>query len=159
MAKKNKGTDERKAPLMDLPLAISSLDGGDDLSGITRGINGGLLNDQQGNPGEPNTPEITETKGGKKGRPRKTETAIVEAKGDTDWERFEDLVSQYYRSRKKGVPVVINKDLINFFYRVKSVTDQKVDITNMLNAVIRLFIDKHKDYVNELLDQEIHRDV
>ena len=35
----------------------------------------------------------------------------------------------------------------------------KVDITNMLNAVIRLFVDKHKDYVNELLDQEIHRDV
>lgn len=159
MAKKNKGTDERKAPLMDLPLAISSLDGGDDLSGITRGINGGLLNNQQDNPENTNSLEKKETESGRKGRPKKAEMDIAESKGENDWERFEDLVSQYYKTRKDGVPVRISKDLINFFYRVKTVTDQKVDLTNMINAVIKLFVDKHKDYVNELLDQEIHRDV
>ncbi len=159
MAKKK--NEPRKAPLMQMPMGVASLSG-DDLSGITRGINGGLLQTQQGTEQptqdkqekiEPATSDGTGA--GQRGRPKKQETEIVEAQGNTDWERFEDYFRQYYKTRKEGVPVKISQDLINFFYRVKSTTDEKVDLTNMINAVIRLFVDKHKDYVNDLLVQKM----
>lgn len=146
MAKKEK-SKERKAPLMGLPNSISSLDD------ITRGINRGILNNS---PAEDKTAEEnTEEETAKRGRPKKEFVEIVEATGNTEWECFEDYIAQYYKTKKDGVPVRINKDLISFFYRLKSVMGQKVDLTNMINAVIKMFVEKHKEHVNELVVNDI----
>ena len=145
MAKKEKNK-ERKAPLVELPSSISTLDG------ITRGINRENLNSPQ--PAEQTNDEKQEDSS-KRGRPKKVETEIVEATGNTEWDCFEDYIAQYYKTKKDGVPVRINRDLINFFYRLKSVMGQKVDLTNMINAVVKLFVEKYKDHVNDLVVKDI----
>lgn len=145
MTKKDKNK-ERKAPLVELPSSISTLDG------ITRGINRENLNIPQ--PAEQTDNEIQED-ASRRGRPKKVDTEIVEAKGNTEWDCFEDYIAQYYKTKKDGVPVRINRDLINFFYRLKSVMGQKVDLTNMINAVVKLFVEKYKDHVNDLVVKDI----
>lgn len=144
MAKKEKNK-ERKAPLVELPSSISTLDG------ITRGINRENLSPQ---PAE-QTNEEKQEEPSRRGRPKKVETEIVEATGNTEWDCFEDYIAQYHKTKKEGVPVRINRDLINFFYRLKSVMGPKVDLTNMVNAVVKLFVEKYKDHVNDLVVKDI----
>ena len=154
MAKKSEPKkNEKKKQLTSIPMTIAGLTGGGDLSEITKSVNSGLLDRKDPKPEEekPSTPQ----RGGGAGRPRKATEAIVEASGDTEWERFMDYTSQFYNKNYPTLAVYVHEDIRKFFMSMKLVCGPTADLKSMVNATLRLFMDKYKDEINDRIRKEL----
>ena len=158
MAKKQKNNDSK--PLTYIPTAIAGLTGGG-LSDITKDVNSNNLDPQkEKRQGEPTTPE-QDIQSQKKtshalGRPSKENKEIVDAVGETEWERFIDYTSQFHSNHVvNGTNVKISSDVKKFFEKMKLVCGAKADIQSMMNAALRLFMDKYKEEINERIRQSL----
>lgn len=150
MAKK---TEKKKPARTSIPLTIAGLTGEGDLSEITKTVNSGLLDRQEPKQKEekPSTPQ----RGGGAGRPRKVDEAIVEASGDTEWDRFMDYTSQFYNKNYPTLAVYVHEDIRKFFQSMKLVCGPTADLKSMVNATLRLFMDKYKDEINARIRKEL----
>ena len=158
MAKKK---ETPKAPLTQIPLSIMGLREDGNLSEIAKNVNSGNLDS-----GEPKKKKkekekpVEESEGqsfrGKNGgRPKKLDEDIVNASGSNEWDRFMDYTSQFYAKNNPGMSVYINEDVKKFFESMKLVCGPKVDIRSMINAALRVFMDKYKDDINQRIKQQL----
>ena len=147
---------DTKKSLTSIPLTIAGLAGGEYISDITRTVNNGIL-DRQTVEKKENVPS-SPPKTGSAGRPKKVNEAIVEAKGDTEWERFMDYTSQYYSKNYPTLAVYVSEDIKKFFMSMKLVCGPTADLKSMVNATLRLFMDKYKDDINERIRKELMGD-
>ena len=158
MAKKK---ESPKAPLTSIPSSIMGLMGDGNLSEIAKNVNSDNLDS-----GEPKKkrkekvkPEVESEeqsfRGKNGGRPKKLDETIVNATGSTEWDRFMDYTSQFYAKNNPGMSVYINEDIKKFFESMKLVCGPKVDIRSMINAALRIFMDKYKNDINQRFKQMI----
>ena len=158
MAKKK---ETPKTPLTAIPSSIMRLTGDGNLSEIAKSVNSGNLDDAEPKEKKKKKEKPVEESEGQSfrgkngGRPRKPDEDIVSATGSTEWERFMDYTSQFYAKNNPGMSVYINDDVKKFFESMKLVCGPKVDIRSMINAALRLFMDKYKDEINQRIKQQL----
>ena len=79
----------------------------------------------------------------------------MEASGDTEWERFMDYTSQFYNKNYPTLAVYVHEDIRKFFMSMKLVCGPTADLKSMVNATLRLFMDKYKDEINDRIRKEL----
>lgn len=87
------------------------------------------------------------------GRPKKGKGKLVKATHNNDWDNFLDYAGQYYEKGCEADAVTIDVELKKHFVRLKY-SMEKTDIRSIVSAILRIFLENHKDKIVDMINSK-----
>lgn len=71
-----------------------------------------------------------------------------------EWKRFEELAKQYATNRKADCPIFVDTELKMLFDKLKA-CGINIPVKHLINAAIRVFVEKNKQEIQEILNSSL----
>ena len=71
-----------------------------------------------------------------------------------EWKKFEELAKQYATNKKTDCPIFVDTELKMLFDKLKA-SGINIPVKHLINAAIRVFVERNKQDIQEILNSSL----